>query len=173
MRLFHVSEEKNIEVFHPRQPIRKDLNQSVGLVWALNETCLPNFLTPRDCPRVAYHVGENTQLLDIERYISFKGCRHVVAIENKWFNIMKNTTMYIYEFDVSEFYLQDEVAGYYVSEKTQVPINKVEITDLFSEMFRFNVELRILNNLWDLCDGVKMTTFDWSMCKMGNALPRD
>lgn len=171
MRLFHVSEESNIEVFHPRQPLRKDLNQEVALVWALNEICLPNFLLPRACPRVTYHIGKNTQQFDIQKYMSSKDCRHVIAIENKWFKIINNTTLYLYEFDASDFYLQDEVAGYYVSEKTQVPINKIEIKDLFSKMFNFNVELRIINNLWDLCEDIKNTSFDWSMCKMGNALP--
>ena len=58
MRLFHVSEENNIKIFHPRQPSRNDLNKSVGLIWAINEICLPNYLTPRDCPRVTYHVGK-------------------------------------------------------------------------------------------------------------------
>lgn len=54
MRLFHVSEEPDIKVFEPRLPTRKDLNQNIGLVWAIDEARLPNFLTPRDCPRVAY-----------------------------------------------------------------------------------------------------------------------
>lgn len=52
MRLFHVSEESNIEVFNPRTPTRNDLDKNVGLVWAIDEERLPNFLTPRDCPRV-------------------------------------------------------------------------------------------------------------------------
>ena len=55
MCLYHVSEEPNIQVFKPRLPERKDLDQNIGLVWALDEARLPNFLTPRDCPRVAYH----------------------------------------------------------------------------------------------------------------------
>ena len=48
MRLFHVSEESGIRVFEPRIPLRKDLDQTVGLVWAIDEKRLPNFLTPRD-----------------------------------------------------------------------------------------------------------------------------
>lgn len=48
MRLFHVSEEPDIKVFEPRLPTRKDLNQNIGLVWAIDEARLPNFLTPRD-----------------------------------------------------------------------------------------------------------------------------
>lgn len=55
MRIFHVSEESGISLFKPRLPKRIDLDQSIGLVWVINEVCLPNFLTPRNCPRVTYH----------------------------------------------------------------------------------------------------------------------
>ncbi|MCL2753890.1 MAG: hypothetical protein FWE44_07065, partial [Defluviitaleaceae bacterium] len=58
LRLFHVSEEADIAKFSPRKPSR-DVGKDVGLVWSINEKCLPNFLTPRDCPRVTYHAGEN------------------------------------------------------------------------------------------------------------------
>lgn len=73
MRLFHVSEESGIRVFEPRIPLRKDLDQTVGLVWAIDEKRLPNFLTPRDCPRVTYHVGENTTEEDRKRFFSSPG----------------------------------------------------------------------------------------------------
>ena len=57
MRLFHVSEQPDIQVFQPRIPTRKELDQTTGLVWAMDEAHLPNYLTPRECPRVAYHPG--------------------------------------------------------------------------------------------------------------------
>lgn len=47
MRLYHVSEDPDILVFHPRLPKRDDLDPATGLVWALDEERLPNFLTPR------------------------------------------------------------------------------------------------------------------------------
>lgn len=56
MRLFHVSEEENIKILEPRLPNRNALDKTFGLVWAIDEERLPNFLTPRDCPRVAYHI---------------------------------------------------------------------------------------------------------------------
>lgn len=68
MRLYHVSEDPDILVFHPRLPKRDDLDPATGLVWALDEERLPNFLTPRDCPRVAYHVGSRTSAGDRERF---------------------------------------------------------------------------------------------------------
>ena len=72
MRLFHVSEEENIEIFNPRLPYREDLDKTKGLVWAINEECLPNFLTPRNCPRVTYHCSEDTTEADKEKYLSSK-----------------------------------------------------------------------------------------------------
>jgi hypothetical protein len=169
MRLFHVSEEADIEIFVPRKPVRTDLNASPALVWALCERTLPNYLTPRDCPRVTYHVKSDTAAEDREKYISSSSCTHVVAIENGWFDIMRNTTLYIYEFAPEDFYPQDECAGYYVSEKPQKPINNIVIADLFSELFKRGVELRAVDNLWELCGKIKKTSFNWSMCRMGNA----
>ena len=92
MRLFHVSEESNIEQFIPIKPYRQDLKHSPPLVWSLNEKCLPNFLTTRDCPRVTYHIKDNTSKNDVVKYFSYSKCKHVIAIEHKWFEIMKNTT---------------------------------------------------------------------------------
>src|SRR5690606_39288884 len=89
-----------------------------GLVWAINEVCLPNFLTPRNCPRVTYHCNENTTENDKEMYLSSKTISHVVAIEHKWFEMMKNTTLYLYEFETKDYYLQDRGAGYYVDRKS-------------------------------------------------------
>lgn len=172
MRIFHVSEENNIQVFHPRLPNREDLDPTKGLVWAIEDRCLPNFLTPRNCPRVCYHVGPNTSEVDKQTYLSSKSCSHVVVIENKWFKTMKNTKLYLYEFDTKQFTLQDENAGYYVSETAQIPIAKWEVVDIFQEQFTRNVELRLVNNLWDIWDEIQDTTFHWSMCRMQFAQPR-
>lgn len=32
-----------------------------------------------------------------------------MAIEHKWFETMKNTVLYLYEFGISKFHLQDEI----------------------------------------------------------------
>jgi hypothetical protein len=39
MRLFHVSEEGNIPVFMPRVPKRRDMDERVAVVWAVQEGC--------------------------------------------------------------------------------------------------------------------------------------
>ena len=172
MRLFHVSEESDIRVFEPRLPLRKDLDQTVGLVWAIDEARLPNFLTPRDCPRVTYHVGSQTTDEDKKHFFTSSGASHAVVIENKWFQIMKNTTLYVYEFEATDFVLQDSIAGYYVATTTQTPIAKYVLTDLFDELIKRNVEIRIVDNLFDIADAVKASTLNWSLCRMGNAVRR-
>ena len=169
MRLFHVSEESDIAEFVPRIPYRNDMDKSKGLVWSLTEPSLPNWLTPRDCPRVGYRATDETTQDDISKFFSSTS-RHAVAIEHGWYKRMTMTTIYLYEFDVSNFYF-DETAGFYVSDKTEKPIAVVKYDDLFEEQFRRNVELRILNNLWELGEAVKKSSLAWSLCRMRNAEP--
>ncbi|SDN10316.1 hypothetical protein SAMN05518871_103300 [Psychrobacillus sp. OK028] len=166
MRLFHISEEDSISIFMPRIPKRKDLKNRTPLVWAINEECLPNYLTPRNCPRVTYHCNEKTTLEDKKNFLSSDTITHVVAIEHKWFERMGNTNLFLYEFDPTDFYQQDRGAGYFVTEKPQTPINKIVIDDLFAELIKRNVEVRIIDNLWNLCEKIRKTSFDWSMCRM-------
>ena len=142
------------------------------MVWAIDEARLPNFLTPRACPRVTYHVGYQTTDSDRKRYFSSSGITHVIVVESKWFHIIKNTTLYIYELHTENFVLQDSVAGYYVATSTQYPKAKYVLTDLFGELLKRNVEIRITDNLWDIADDVKTSTLNWSLCRMANATPR-
>lgn len=172
MRLFHVSEEANICKFEPRIPDRDDLDKKVGLVWAIDETRLPNFLTPRNCPRVAYHVGKGTNEIDKKKFFSSTNINHTVVIESKWFKIMQSTTLYLYEFNTDDFELQDDIAGYYIAKSPQIPKSKHVLDDLFSELIKRNVEIRIIDNLWSIADEVKTSTLNWSLCRMGFAQPR-
>lgn len=169
MRLFHVSEESDIRIFNPRTPIRVDLDKNLPLVWAIEEKCLPNFLTPRDCPRIGYYIGENATKEDTNNFFTSKGCNHVVVIENGWFQKILNTKLYLYEFDPSNFQLQDEIAGYYVSKTPEKPIGKFEISNLFEELFNRNVELRVVDNLWNFSNTIKNSSLCWSLCRMNNA----
>jgi len=158
MRLFHASEEESIARFEPRKPTRQDLDPNVNLVWAIEEAKLVNFLTPRDCPRVTYYAKPDSTEKDIERFIGNNGTNSVIAIEYGWFQLMRKTKLTIYEFDPGEFILQDEIAGYYVSTKPQI--------------FERQTELRVLPNLWNLCDAIVVSSLGYSMCRMRNAIPR-
>lgn len=173
MRLFHVSEEKDIKFFKPRIPYRKDLDQSKGLVWTISEERLMNFLTPRNCPRVVYHKRSDSNSEDIEKYMGKRDLNAVMAIEQKWYKEMMNSKLYIYEFDTENFELQDENAGYYVSSQTETPINVIEIDNLFQELFKRNVEVRLVPSLWYVFDEIKESTLGYSMCRMRFAQERE
>ncbi|MCL2169288.1 MAG: hypothetical protein FWB74_04605 [Defluviitaleaceae bacterium] len=171
MRLFHVSEEAGIRVFEPRVPSRADVER-VGLVWAVDEWRLPNYLLPRDCPRVTYHA--HAGLADGDEALRFfsSSFRHVVAIEHGWFKAVCDCRLYVYEFDPAGFELQDAIAGYYVSKTAQVPISVTKIDDAFTALFKRGVEVRLVDNLWDLADAVQASSFNWSLIRMANAAKR-
>ena len=171
MLLFHVSEEPDIPRFYPRLPARRDLDPTVGLVWALDEEHLPNFLTPRECPRVAYRMDAHTTPEDAQRFFS-PGSRHVVVIEHDWFPTMLHTVLYLYAFQPEGFSLQDATAGYYVSTTAQTPLSCTAIPDIFQAQFQRKVELRLVDNLWETADAVRHSTLQWSLCRMRSAKPR-
>ncbi|MCL2575884.1 MAG: hypothetical protein FWE33_05570 [Defluviitaleaceae bacterium] len=170
MRLFHVSENSNISCFEPRMPRRKEVGNT-PLVWAINERCLPNYLTPRNCPRVAYHTNPQTTDSDIANFFT-AASRHCIIIENDWFDRLSQAVLYVYEFNPKNFYLQDEIAGYYVSEQTEAPINVHSIDDIFKELIVKNIELRIVDNLHQIAQKVQNSTLNWSLCVMRNAKPQ-
>lgn len=66
----------------------------------------------------------------------------------------------------------NDIAGYYVAKTTQIPIAKYEITDLFSELIKRNVEIRLVDNLWDFADKITNSTLNFSLCRMAFAQPR-
>jgi hypothetical protein len=169
MRLFHVSEESDIKIFHPIKPYRKDLAQEEGLVWALCERTLPNFLTPRNCPRVTFHVSKDTKQKDINKYFKNKSSEHAVYVEKDWLERIDQTTLTIYEFNPKNFVIQDEMAGYYVSTQSEVPIKTYKVTNLRKALKAFDVEFHAVDFLWDIMEQIQQSSFNWSMCRMGLA----
>lgn len=133
--------------------------------------CLNHAFRNRDCPRIAYHVGKNTSVADRKKFFMSPTSSYAVVIESKWFDTMRKTTLYLYEFDTIAFQLMDDVAGYYVAKTAQIPIAKYKLNDLFGELIKRNVEIRVTDNLWDFADEVKESTLNWSLCRMRNAQP--
>lgn len=81
LTLYHVSDKPGITLFEPRE---SRLGQQESLVWAIDLNHLPNYLLPRDCPRVTFAVGHYTSADDIERFIKPSGASRVIAVESAW-----------------------------------------------------------------------------------------
>jgi hypothetical protein len=170
IRLYHVSDDPDIAKFVPRITTRTDMQQTKGLVWALEESGIVNFLVPRQCPRVYYRATENTTEEDISRFFA-SSARQGIAIESIWHERMTKASLYIYEFDGAGFYPADGPM-YMVSEHTQIPLSVTKVDNLFERLFERNVEVRILPNLHQLKEAVLQSTLRGGMMRSGLAQPK-
>ena len=84
-------------------------------------------------------------------------------IESKWSDRMRNTTLYLYGFETKNFVLQDEIVGCYVAKTAQIPKATYTLDDLFSAPVKRNVEIRVVDCLWDLADQIKMSALNRSL----------
>ncbi len=167
-RIHHVSEAAAIVRFEPRADAEGRLR-----VWAIGESRLHNYLLPRDCPRVTYYTTATTSQHDRRAFFTVSDTQSVVAIEHRWLPALSSTRLHVYEFDAGDFVLEDEIAAYYVSTRTAVPIAHREVANPLVELFVRGVELRVLSSLWPLRDAVVASTLGFSIIRMRNAQPRD
>jgi hypothetical protein len=172
MRLFHVSEEAGIARFEPRPVPSPDSGISGDAVWAVDEEHLPNFIVPRDCPRVTFGIGERTTEEDRARFFAHSRARRIVAVESRWASAIRACTLWLYEMPPESFAIALEEAGHYISRTTVIPIGVIEIRDLIAEMLKREVELRFVPDLWPLSDAVVASTLEFSNIRMKNAAPR-
>jgi hypothetical protein len=163
--LFHVSEERGIELFEPRESGDGD-----SLVWAIDADRLRNYLVPRECPRVTFYAGPATTRADIRRFLGLS--KAVIAIEEAWIDRVRSCRLYCYHMPRQTFECVDECAGYFVSRLPVAPTSVEVIDDVLTELSRREVELQIAPNLWPLRDAVVSSSVRFSIIRMRNALPR-
>jgi hypothetical protein len=166
MKLFHVSEQADINEFIPRRSPHTDRS----VVWAIAEHKLANYLLPRNCPRVAYCVGDRTSIADRRHFLSFSS--QAIAIEALWYEQAINTTLYLYEMPAHAFNLFDSIAGYYVSYDVIFPEARHVVDTPIQAILAKNIELRLLPSLWQLHDAVVNSTLEFSSIRMKNARPK-
>lgn len=156
-RLFHVSENSEIPRFEPRPVPSTDAGVTGLAVWAVDEIHLPNYLLPRDCPRVTFA----------------NGLQRVVVVENSWKKRIEQCTLWLYEFPNVNFQLVDAGAGYYISRETIIPKSKTKIKNLFDELRLRKAEVRFLPHLWDIRDEITQSGVEFSIIRFRYARPRN
>jgi hypothetical protein len=164
--LFHVSEDPAIEVFHPR-PAPATAPDAGPIVWAIDEAKLPNYLLPRDCPRVTFGAGPSTD--DEDRVRFGVGTGRIVVIEAGWLERVAICTLHLYELPAERFTLHDEIAGYWISTASVVPRRVSVISDLPSAIVAHGGEVRVIHRLWPIHDAVAKSTLAFSMIRTRNA----
>lgn len=172
-RLFHVSEEPGIRLFEPRPVPSPDAGVQGSAVWAVDEAHLPNYLLPRDCPRVTYAAVARTSPADRARFLAEDpAATRVIALETRWRARIEACALHLYEFDPAPFERVDAGAGYSISRVPVVPLATTKIQNPLSELRRRNVDVRFLPDLWDLRDAVIASSLEFSVIRFRNASPR-
>jgi hypothetical protein len=169
-RLFHVSEDSTIARFEPR-PVPSPDSGIAGLaVWAVAESYLPNYLLPRDCPRVCFRAGPNTSRLDRDRFLG--AADRIVAFEAAWLDRVRAVKLALYGMpgDVFEEVLPH--AGYWISRRTLEPSGVGIVDDALSTIVMSGTEVRILQDFWTLSDAVAASTMQFSIIRKRGAQSR-
>jgi hypothetical protein len=167
--LWHVSETANITHFAPRTPPSLDAGVHDSVVWAVNEARLPNYLLPRECPRVAFHVAAGSTSEDISDFFGNTACRYVIAVERAWLQRIEQCVLNCYALPSKTFECIDANAGYFVSRGAVVP-KRVEVIDNISHaLAACNVELRAVERLHTLAARVSTSSLGFSCIRMRNS----
>jgi hypothetical protein len=151
----------------PRPSPAGTLHEGREWVWAVDEEHLPNYLLPRECPRVCWATAPQLPPL-----LTAPSAR-VIAIEHGWVSAMRAARLYVHELDPTDFAELDAVAGYWVSE-TEATVVRVElIEDCLHALAERDVELRLTASLWPYVDAVVEAGGEFSVIRSRNARPRE
>ena len=164
--LFHVSEDAGINLFQ-RRP---DPGGRLGdVVWAIDEERLPNYLLPRDCPRLTFYAGPETKAADRLRFLGPVSARHIVAIESAWHERASRQPLHFYHLPPAQFRLSDGCAGYSVARGDVRSEACCFVPAALAELLRRDVEMRVVRSLWPLRD---LVVLQFSIIRMQNGGPR-
>jgi hypothetical protein len=167
MRLYHFSERPDIARFEPH--IAPTSIHAEPLVWAIDEWHAPMYYVPRDCPRACFWPGEQTTDEDRERWFGGIDAKMVIAIESRWLERVRASTLYRYRMPAATFVLQDATAGHWVSREPVRPIEVEPIPDLLRALVDAGVELRVTPSLVELWWRVIRSSLLFSGTRLRNA----
>jgi hypothetical protein len=133
--LFHVSDAGPLAKLTPR-PVGSGPHAGRTFVWAVDGVHLPNYLLPRDCPRVCWAAGDRLPGL-----LASPASR-VICVEHAWSARLLFACLHVHELAPDGFAVLDAAAGYWVSEN-EVPVRSVRLVeDCFAALAEAGVELR-------------------------------
>jgi hypothetical protein len=169
--LFHVSEEKGIERFVPRPPPSADAGVVGDAVWAIDEAHLPNYLLPRDCPRVTFAGRAENTPEELTRFFGSSRAKRIVAIEEAWRARIAQCRLYLYNLPDEAFEIADANAGYFISRSAVRPLSTTTMDDPLRLMVELGAEYRFFDDLWPLRDAVIASSLEFSIIRWRNARP--
>ena len=175
-RLYHFSDDPNIERFVPRS--LPGVQRSRGrewlngpLVWAIDDWHQPMYLFPRNCPRILLWRLPASTAEDIDAHFGRSQARMLAHIEADRLDELKRATLYHYELPRDSFEDLDD-AGMWVSSETVEPLDCSTFDHLDERLREADVELRTLPTLEPL-KGIWDTTLHASGIRLRYAVGFD
>lgn len=173
MRLFHFSDNPDINIFIPR-PVRVSVQRPSGmewlngpLVWAIDSEHQSMYLFPRECPRILLWAIPETKTEDYDYWWQGSSSKILAYIEEAWLERVQNETIYRYEMPSSSFGdIRD--AGMWVSKVAVKPLQLDTLSNLPKLHQEHDIELRVLDNLLPL-KGVWHSSLHASGIRLRNA----
>lgn len=154
MRLFHFSENGEIEQFIPR-PVLQPAPRAPGwewlnepLVWAIAEEKQYLYLFPRDCPRIVLWPTEKTNTDDRDKWFGDVPDNTVAVayIEDRWLDSVERATVFRYDMPEDTF-LDLKDAGMHVSRSMVIPSGVTKITNLRAALSACHAQLKAVPSL--------------------------
>jgi hypothetical protein len=165
-RLFHVSDAGSFASMDPRPSPPGTASEGRPLVWAVDWKHLPNYLLPRQCPRVCWATPTGGHPL------LGSPAGRVVAVEHAWADTLAHAGLVVHELDPEGFSLLDPAAGYWGSERTTSVQRTYQVEDCVAALAERSVELRLTPTLWPYLDAVVAGSVEFSAIRMRNARRR-
>jgi hypothetical protein len=169
--LFHVSQEEDIDLFHLRHASAGEPDLGGAAVWAVDYQRLPDFLTPADCPRVAFGRGEATTYADAARYLDGVEGR-VVVVELEWLDRVRRTPLFVYAFDRTPAWRAvGPKGGLHACREPVAPVECIRIGNPASALMALGADLRARVALWSLMDEIASSSLDYAIIGQRKAGP--
>lgn len=169
LKLFHVSERNDINVFEPRMPPSSNAVIDQPVVWAVCDDRLANYLFPRDCPRICMRSGPKTTKLDRERFLGTNDRSAVIVTEKSWYQVASDAQLFLYQLPPASFLCVDDNAGYYVSNESITPLGVQFLSDPLQKLAESKVEVRTSEDLRTLAAEVAASSIAFSIIRLRNA----
>jgi hypothetical protein len=156
--LYHFSENPHIDIFVPRQ--KSNRRDMPPVVWAIDAAHEVSFYVPRNCPRIICYRTLEMSGEDAAQFFGTSCADVVMTVESGWLDAIRSTTLYRYGFAEDDgFELFDANAGYYVTERTVVPLEVVALDRLSDRILATGAELRFTPSLHPLREALLASSF--------------
>lgn len=164
--MYHFSEDGTLKRFAPHVPPTNPSHPPA--VWAIDAAHAPLYWFPRDCPRVSVWANGPEQQAVLRDRFGTEATR-ICAAETGWFDRIRSTRLYRYEFDAAHFEPWELADGQYVA-SAPVWADRVEaLDDLPGLHAAAEVELRITPLLGALVDQVLASGLPFSFVRIRDA----